>query len=111
MESTQFNDTFVVTPAGLDGTGTTEGQSTFMEEVCTYTTFKIANFINTYWFPVLVPIGLIGNTLSFMVMIQPNNRKVSTCIYMAAISINDNLMMCMCSHEYLFQSLKYTNGI
>ena len=77
-----------------------------MEEVSTFTTFKIANFINTYWFPVLVPIGVVGNTLSFFVMMKPNNRKVSTCIYMAAISINDNILMCMCSHEYLVSSLQ-----
>ena len=77
-----------------------------MEEVSTFTTFKIANFINTYWFPVLVPIGVVGNTLSFFVMMKPNNRKVSTCIYMAAISINDNIMMCVCSQEYLVSSLQ-----
>ena len=54
---------------------------TFMEEVKTYTTYKIASFTDTYWFFVLVPIGLVGNTLSFLVMIKPNNRKMSTCIY------------------------------
>ena len=56
-------------------------------------TYKVAKYIDNYWFPVLIPLGLIGNTLSFLVMIKPNNRKVSTCIYMAAISINDNVMM------------------
>ena len=76
-------------------------KDTFMEEVETYTIFKIANFINIYWFPVLIPIGLLGNILSFLVMIKPNNRKMSTCIYMAAISVNDNIMMCMCFHDYL----------
>ena len=101
MESTPFNETFIVTPAARNGTGPPDGESAFMEEVSTYTTFKIANFINTYWFPVLVPIGLIGNSLSFAVMMRPHNRKMSTCIYMAAISINDNLLMYVCSHEYL----------
>ena len=79
---------------------------TFMEEVKTFTLFKIANFINTYWFPVLVPIGLIGNILSFIVMIKPNNRKMSTCIYMAAISINDNLLMVLCCYDYLVSALQ-----
>ena len=69
-------------------------------------TFKIANFIDTYWFPILIPIGLVGNTLSFIVMIQPNNRKMSTCIYMAAISINDNLMMLSSFHNLLVVVLK-----
>ena len=76
-------------------------KDTFMEEVKTYTTFKVANFISVYWFPVLIPVGLVGNILSFIVMTKLNNRKMSTCIYMAAISVNDNIMMCMCLHDYL----------
>ena len=81
-------------------------KDTFMEEVKTYATFKIASFIDTYWFPVLVPIGLVGNTLSFLVMIKPNNRKMSTCIYMAAISVTDNIMMCLCFHTLIVVVLK-----
>ena len=63
--------------------------------------FKTANFINTYWFAVLIPIGLVGNILSFVVMIKPKNRKMSTCIYMAAISINDKLMMASSLNNFL----------
>ena len=58
----------------------------FMEEANSMIIYKIAIIISKYWMPVLVPIGLIGNTLSFLVMIKPSNRKMSTCIYMAAIS-------------------------
>ena len=36
-------------------------QNTFLEEVEVYTIYKIATFINNYWFPVLIPIGLVGN--------------------------------------------------
>ena len=78
----------------------------FMEEVKTYMEFKVANFINIYWYPILVPIGLIGNCLSFAVMMKPSNRKMSTCIYMAAISINDNLMMYLCLHVSLVSGLQ-----
>ena len=60
----------------------------FMEEVNSMLIFKIATVIAKCWIPVLVPIGLVGNTLSFLIMIKPNNRKVSACIYMAAVSIN-----------------------
>ena len=80
--------------------------STFMEEVQTYMTFKIATYINYYWFPILVPIGLVGNTLSFLIMAKPNNRQMSTCIYMAAISLNDNMMMILAFRNYLFSPLQ-----
>ena len=79
----------------------TEDVSDFLEEVETHLTYQIALYINQHWFAMLVPIGLVGNTLSLLVMIRPNNRKVFTCIYMAAISINDNLMMCLAFNDWL----------
>ena len=79
---------------------------TFMDEVETFTTFKIASFIGTYWLPTLVPVGLVGNTLSFLVMNKPNNRKKSTCIFMTAISVNDNFMMFLAFYTWLIEGLK-----
>ena len=106
MGSIHFhNETNVTT---VDTSGWEEemtNQDDFMDEVETYTIFKIANLINIYWYPILVPIGLIGNSLSFAVMVKPNNRKMSTCIYMAAISINDNIMMYVCCHDNLVSSI------
>ena len=61
-------------------------ENNFMEEVQTYMTLKIATYINNYWFP--------------------NNRKMSTCIYMAAISINDNFMMLVALRNYLISGLQ-----
>ena len=108
MESIGINNT-TSSEINLAVTGWEEVQmteDTFMDEVKTYMTFRIANFINTYCYPILVPIGLVGNTLSFTVMIRSRNRKMSTCIYMAAISINDNLMMLMCFHDYFVAGLQ-----
>ena len=103
MESTHLNNNVKsdinLVNTRLEDVETTE--DTFMEEVKTYTEFQIANLINTYWNPILVPIGLLGNTLSCLVMMKPNNRKMSTCIYMLAISINDNLLMYACLHVHL----------
>ena len=94
-------------PGNISMVGNLTGDSaTFMEEVETHITFKVAIYINYYWFPILAPIGLVGNTLSFLVMIRPNNRKVSTCIYMAAISINDNLMIFLALRTWLGLALK-----
>ena len=87
----------------------TQELPTFMEQVESYMTYTIASYINIYWFPILVPIGLVGNTLSFLVMIQPQNRKMSTCIYMAAISIIDNFMMCLALHYWLVTVVKIHN--
>ena len=113
MESNSFSNN--VTSINFVSTALEESETTiniFMEEVKTYTTFKIATFIATYWFPVLVPVGVMGNILSFIVMIKPNNRKMSTCIYMAAISINDNIMMYVCTSKSLWLLFsKYTHGI
>ena len=85
---------------------TTPMEDTFMGKVETFMTFKIANSLNMYWFPVLIPLGLLGNTLSFSVMVKPNNRKMSTCIYMAGISINDNIMMFKSLHNWLVSAVK-----
>ena len=58
---------FNVTSIGEENTEMTK-KDIFMEQVETYTTFRIASFIDAYWFPVLIPLGLVGNTLSFLVM-------------------------------------------
>ena len=78
----------------------TDTWDTFLQEAETYTTYIIARYIAYYWFLVLIPLGLVGNTLSFLVMMKPNNRKVSTCIYMAAISLSDNLIISLLIHDY-----------
>ena len=103
MESTINYNT-----SAVKATGTTPGEEsqpttkdTFMEEVKTYMAFKIATYIAHYWFPILIPIGWFGNTLSFIIMLKHNNRKISTCVYMAAISVNDNIMMYLCLHDFL----------
>ena len=86
-----------------------EDLPTFMEQVESYMTYKVASYINRYWSAVLVPVGLIGNILSFLVMIKPSNRKVSTCIYMAAISVNDNLMIGLALHDWLVGAVNIHN--
>ena len=80
-------------------------QDTFLQEARTYMTYKILVYIDKYWFPVLIPFGLVGNTLSFLVMFRPNNRRMSTCIYMAAISINDNIMLLFALHDWLVSAM------
>ena len=89
-----------------NSTAETNTQDTFLQEAETYLAYKVAKYIDNYWFPVLIPLGLLGNTLSFLVMIKPNNRKVSTCIYMAAININDNAMMSWAFRSWYLYTFK-----
>ena len=37
-----------------------EAQRLFMTKASTYTSFKIGNFLQKYYFPVFIPIGVIG---------------------------------------------------
>ena len=83
-----------------NSTAEIQAPDTFLQEAETYMTYKVAKYINKYWLPIVIPLGLVGNTLSFLVMIRPHNRSISTCIYMAAISINDNAMMCIEVHAW-----------
>ena len=81
-------------------------EDAFMKEAKAYMAYKIADIITTYWFSILVPIGLPGNILSFLVMIKKNNRKITTCIYMAALSVNDTIAMFICFHIVLVNNIK-----
>ena len=90
----------------VNSTLETDTQDIILQETQIYMTFKVATYIAYYWFPVLIPLGLIGNTLSFLVMVKKNNRKISTCIYIAAISINDSLLLCFGLHDWLVGALK-----
>ncbi len=83
------------------GNATTAEENTFLQQVMQLVAYKVAMAIAKYWFKFLVPIGVIGNTLSFLVMMKPSNRKLSTCIYMASISINDNLMMFLAMYAHV----------
>ena len=54
---------------------------------------NIGNSINLYWFPIIVPIGLVGNLLSPLVILHKKNRQISCSIYMAALAVIDSFML------------------
>ena len=60
-------------------------QAAFMEPE-----FQLGLKIQRYGAPIIIILGLIGNTLSFLIMIQRGNRGLSTCIYLAALAVTDN---------------------
>ena len=81
-------------------------QLLFLQEATSHWMFKAGSDIDKWWFLILVPIGLIGNSLSMAVMAMKHNRHLSTCTYMMAIGINDNILMLLFLYQWL---LKNTN--
>ena len=53
-------------------------------------TFKVGMAVQRYYFPCIIAIGLVGNFLAFAVMVQKHNRRISCCVYMAALALSDN---------------------
>ena len=52
--------------------------------------YKAAFQLVVWVTPITVVVGLVGNILSFLVMIQRKNRRVSCCVYMAVLAITDS---------------------
>ena len=42
---------------------------------------------------VFVPLGLVGNVTSLLITTKERNRKISTCVYMSALSVVDSLVL------------------
>ncbi|CAH1796908.1 unnamed protein product [Owenia fusiformis] len=58
-----------------------------------YQTYKIGEAINCYLLPMIIPLGLVGNILSLMVMVQLHNRRVKMCRYLAIMAITDTITL------------------
>ncbi len=77
-----------------DSTGATAPDTDeFMREAASYWQFRVGEAIHRYYFPAIVITGVVGNTLSFLVMVKPHNRNISTCVYMACLSVSDTLLL------------------
>ena len=77
------------TSAAENVTQTPKGP-TLSELASKYLIYKVGRYIQTVCVPIFVCIGLVGNFLSFIVMIQPQSRRISCCIYMATVSVCDS---------------------
>lgn len=72
-------------------TQTTMAPSKPTEDLTIY--IRMANFgvgLHIYLMPCICVIGYVGNSLSFLVMMQKNNRALSSCNYMASLAFTDN---------------------
>ena len=80
-----------------------EGAS-FIQMAQDFSLYKAAQIIDKWWFIFFIPIGFLGNTLSTAVMAMKRNRHLSTCTYMMAISINDNIVMLILLYQWLLKN-------
>lgn len=54
-----------------------------------------------------------GNSISLAVMLQPQNRRISCCVYMAGLAITDNGSLIVMSAYWIITNaypIKWTNG-
>ena len=84
-----------VTEASVNSTQLAENMSSRHVDLdpSDFTTYKAAMFTHRYILPFIVLFGLIGNTLSFLVMLKRQNRVISCCNYIGALALCDNLML------------------
>ena len=82
---------------------------TIRELVSNHTLFIIGTGLNQYWLPILVLAGLFGNTLSLMVMLLSHNRTFTTCLYLAALAVSDNILLILGGHTWIATVFKGEN--
>ena len=71
------------------------------------TSFKIGDGIALYYTPIVVIIGLVGNSISLKVMTMKHNRRISCCVYMAAVAVVDNGMLLIATSHWVIGTLIY----
>jgi len=53
-------------------------------------TYKVAMWIDKVGFPIIVPLGLLGNSLSIAVLSQKQNKAISSNIYLISLAMSDS---------------------
>ncbi len=66
-----------------------------------YLAYQIGVSIHTYYLPVVVIVGFVWNCMALSVSLLKHNRKVSCCVYIAALSVSDNCMLYTAAHVWV----------
>ena len=63
-----------------------------------YFIFDFAMAVNKYWLLIMVILRFPGNILSLIIMLQKHNRHFTTCLYLAALAVSDNIILILGAH-------------
>ncbi len=72
---------------------------------CRYLTTKIGVEVHRYYLPVVVVVGMVGNTIALFVMLQEHNKRITCCVYLAALAVSDNLFLYVGAHYWIMSVL------
>ena len=75
-----------------------------------YMSYRIGKSINKYAQPVIAVVGIVGNTISMLVMFQPHNRHTSFGVYLGTLALSDTLVLCI-STSFWFAALLSTSPL
>ncbi len=66
-----------------------------------YLAFRLGVILQIYYLPLIIILGLIGNSLSLCVALQQHNRRISCCSYMATLALSDNGMLVVATYYWV----------
>lgn len=58
-----------------------------------HATFRVQKQLQLYVLPLIVVVGVVGNTLSVLILTRPSFRRVATYTYLTAVAIADTLVL------------------
>ncbi len=65
-----------------------------------YLMYRIGIGTHMYYTPVLVIVGLFGNLLSLLVLLNKKNRKNSCYILMASLAVSDSVLLGIAGYHW-----------
>ena len=92
--------------------GTENSLGLLMEEATKLISYQIGVGINTYYYPCIIVLGLIGTIMTLSVMLQKKNRTLAPCIYFISMAANDLLTVTvgLVQVGYVIWSLVFSNS-
>lgn len=63
------------------------------DDINNYMEERVAQYIHLIYVPICVSLGVIGNSISFCVLVMTSLRKTTTCLYLATIAWMDSLIL------------------